>query len=66
MKKHSWKIAESARDWECDWDGDELFHLRHFREFSLPEKLRAIESMQEVSDFLSQKAKKRRTSPRKK
>ena len=63
MKSSKWVIPESARDWECDWKGSELFHLRYFRSFSLSEKLRAVESMGEVADLLSRKAGKRRKHP---
>lgn len=45
-----WKIPPDAADWECDWRGDQLFHLRHFRSFTLAEKIRAVEEMTQVAE----------------
>lgn len=63
MKESKWTIPESARDWECDWEGSELFHLRYFKALSLSEKMRAVESMEEIANLLSRKAEERRTLP---
>lgn len=63
MKNSKWAISASARDWECDWEGSELFHLRYFKSLSLSDKLRAVESMGEVADLLMRKARERRKPP---
>jgi hypothetical protein len=63
MKNNKWIIPESASDWECDWNGSELFHLRYFKSLSLSEKMRAVESMGEIADLLARKARERRKSP---
>jgi hypothetical protein len=60
MKNNKWAIPESASDWECDWNGSELFHLRYFKALSLTEKLQAVESMGEIADLLTRKARERR------
>lgn len=44
-----WRIPADARDWECDWEGDELFHLRYFRALPLPDKIRAVEEMERLA-----------------
>lgn len=54
----SWKIPADAPDRECAWRRDQLFHQRHFRSFPLPEKIRAIEKMQQVAEFLARKDRK--------
>lgn len=46
-----WKIPPGAVDWECDWRGDQLFHLRLFRSFPLAEKIRAVEEMTQVAEY---------------
>jgi len=46
-----WKIPPGAADWECDWRGDQLFHLRLFRSFPLAEKIRAVEEMAQVAEY---------------
>ena len=46
-----WKIPPDVADWECDWRGDQLFHLRHFRSFSLAEKILAVEEMTQVAEY---------------
>jgi len=63
MKNNKWAIPESASDWECDWNGSELFHLRYFKALSLTEKLQAVESMGEIADLLTRKARERRKLP---
>jgi hypothetical protein len=60
MKKNEWRIPLSAPGWECDWEGSERFHLRHFKTLSLYQKLGAIESMADVVDFLNRKARVRK------
>ncbi len=60
-KGADWMIAPSTPDWECDWKGSRRFHLRYFRSLSLEEKLRAVESMAQVAEFLLGRA--RPTSP---
>jgi hypothetical protein len=57
MTKDRWKIKESATDWECDWKGDERFHLRYFRALSMTEKIRAVEEMCRVADALAGRRK---------
>ncbi len=47
-----WRIPAGAADWECSWEADELFHLRYFRALTLPEKIRAVEQMEEVAAAL--------------
>lgn len=47
-----WRIPSDAPDWECTWADDELFHLRYFRALSLQEKIRAVEQMERVAEFL--------------
>jgi hypothetical protein len=51
-----WRIPAEARDWECDWEGDELFHLRYFRALSLPEKIRAVEGMEQVAAYFARRS----------
>jgi hypothetical protein len=46
-----WKIPAGTTDWECDWRGDLLFHLRLFRSFSLAEKIQAVEEMTQVAAY---------------
>ena len=53
MTKDRWKIGEEAADWECDWKGDELFHLRYFRALSMVEKIKAVEEMCRVVEAFS-------------
>jgi len=50
-----WKIPPDAADWECDWRGDRLFHLRYFRAFPLAEKIRAVEEMTQVAEHFRKK-----------
>jgi len=44
-----WRIPPDAADWECDWRGDQLFHLRYFRALPLAEKIKAVEEMERVA-----------------
>jgi len=60
MSDQSWKIAESATDWECGWEDSERFHLRRFRALSITEKLMAIEEMADLAEFLGRRARERR------
>ena len=53
IDKEKWKIKESAEDWECDWKGDELFHLRYFRALSMVEKIKAVEEMCRIASKIS-------------
>lgn len=46
-----WRIPAGSPDWECGWEADALFHLRYFRALSLPERIRAVEEMEEVAAF---------------
>ena len=48
-----WRIPDDAGDWECGWEGDRLFHLRHFRSFTLAEKIRAVEEMSRIAALLA-------------
>lgn len=57
-----WKIREGSSDWECDWKGSELFHLRYFRALSVSDKLRAVENMCETAEYFKCKAEDRRRS----
>lgn len=60
MTRNDWTIRESAEDWECDWKGDELFHLRHFRSLSTTEKIKAVEEMCRVADALKDAGRRAR------
>jgi hypothetical protein len=57
-----WLIPADAPDWECGWEGDEVFHLRYFRALSLPEKIRAVEQMEQVAAFFAKSSRRRRPS----
>jgi hypothetical protein len=64
MTKADWTIKEASGDWECDWEGDERFHHRHFRSLSMTEKIKAVEEMCKTADALKaagRKAKRKRT-----
>jgi len=60
MKKNNWRIAESAANWECGWEDSRRFNLSYFRALSITDKLKAIEEMAEVVEFLTQRARDRR------
>lgn len=47
-----WQIPAEAPDWECTWASDEIFHLRYFRALPLPEKIRAVEQMEQLAVVL--------------
>ena len=55
-----WKIRQDSRNWECDWKGSELFHLRYFRSLSATEKFRVVENMCETAEYFRLKAEVRR------
>jgi len=55
-----WTIREGSPNWECDWKGSELFHLRHFRSLSATEKFKAVENMCETAEYFKRKADDRR------
>ena len=41
----TWQIDKNAPDWECDPQGEELFHLRYFRSLPMEKKIQAVEDM---------------------
>ncbi|HEY6001177.1 MAG TPA: hypothetical protein VI078_17975 [bacterium] len=57
-----WRIPPEASDWECTWAADELFHLRYFLALTLPEKIRAVEQMEQVAAALGDRRRDRRTA----
>lgn len=56
-----WKIPPDTADWECDWRGDQHFHLRHFRSFPLAEKIRAVEEMTQVAEYFREVGRSKRS-----
>lgn len=57
-----WLIPAEAADWECGWEGDALFHMRYFRALSLPERIRAVEEMEDVAGYFARAALRRESS----
>jgi len=53
MSKPDWRIKEGASDWECDRASSERFHLRYFKALPIEDKLKAVEEMCRLSEYLA-------------
>lgn len=58
-----WQIDKSATDWECDPQGEELFHLRYFRALPMEKKIQAVEEMCALAEALHPRKKPKHVNP---